>query len=340
MVKAEYVITPEMEKDVWRELDELRAKKKYDDNEYTESDIILVRTTDEYPENRVMSPISENTLVKKCNSSILSRTYARRYGEDNLISIASYDMYYRDTLHFTENGLVSSHMYGSFDGKNFIFLEPLDEQIGKGQILNFAGQDTVIQGSIRLSGRATVLVTKDKYQEYLNEFPDLEDYNVILYTGNPEIVVMKTLMDMGYVPEVIGSHYIIESETSERIVNLNRKLADNFGVEGNAKHCYMPIYEQDNEMSERLTGIFDQQLLNFIIAYYEMKIDTNDFISDIAINIVESLSEEELINAVQVFNKTIESMLEDNVIGSAKEVINFGLPDVLEYYHEKKRLGL
>ena len=43
-------------------------------------------------------------------------------------------------------------------------------------------------------------------------------------------IVETVLMDLGYTPELIGSHYIINSPTSDKIRKVNSQLAEQYGV--------------------------------------------------------------------------------------------------------------
>ena len=74
-------------------------------------------------------------------------------------------------------------------------------------------------------------------------------------------------MDMGYTPEIIGTHYIIQSETSNKIYDLNSRLALERGVESNTKHQYTQEYIDDFQVREDITRKCDRILLDFIIKF-------------------------------------------------------------------------
>lgn len=358
VLKTYDISTPEKVKEI-----EMEASLKRNSNtqyEYTVNDIMLVRTTDYLPENRVMRPYSEIPNILKGQENFLCNEF---YGEstDVLNSLETYYPYYRSTIHTTENGLVSSHMYGNFDNRNFIILEPLKEQLDKANIRNFAGQDTFIKGDMTLSENSIIIVNALKYQELLEKYEELSDYNICIYNGIPSqykqqyinenpnslcaelqderAVTSRVLMDLGYTPEIIGSHYIIQSETSDKIVKLNLKLALERGVEANAKHQYSNEYSDVFLIREEITKKCDRMLLDFIIKFNELSILKDDFIDskgnvvkNTAYNLKSLIGYDGLIESVNSFNNTIEQMKLDGILPTPKEFVDNSDLDIYNKY--------
>jgi hypothetical protein len=69
-------------------------------------------------------------------------------------------IFFRDTVHFTLNGPVSSHVYGNWDNKKYAVLVPLDklvETVGKGRISGLRPEDTWVLGDIELPENSLVI---------------------------------------------------------------------------------------------------------------------------------------------------------------------------------------
>ncbi len=362
ILKVYDVSSPEKIKEIETEAEIKRQSNKKD--EYTIDDIMLVRTTNYLPENRIMKPYSETpNLVKECQNFLYTQLYAYET-TDILKHLETYCPYYRTTLHTTENGLVSSHMYGNFDSRNFIILEPLKEQINKSNIRNFAGQDTIIKGDMILSEKSIVIIDYEKFPQLFEKYDELKDYNICLYHGithqdkkkymdentdstdiilqDESAVVAKILMDLGYTPEIIGTHYIIKSNTSDKIVELNKKLALEKGVEKNTKHQYTEEYIEDAKVRNEITNKCDRILLNFIIKYnnltipYENLFDNKgNIIMDAANNIKYVIGIDNLINTVEIFNNTLKKLQDDNLLKSPEEFKNEDDIDIYNIYQQQ-----
>ncbi len=313
-------------------------------SEYTVDDIMLVRTTDYLPDNRVMRPFSETKTLNKDNNNFLS---------DQLYidEIETYYPFYRTTLHACENGLVSSHIYGNFDNRNFIFLEPLNEQLDKANIINFAAQDTIIKGDITISENAILIIEASKYPELASIYKDLDSYNICLYNGinvemkekfmkdNPlslgfeiqdeKAIVNRILMDLGYTPELIGTKHIIQSNTSQRIVDLNDKLAEKRGVYSNTNHQFTDVYLTDFASRVEIKNKCDRMLLDFIIKLNNLELNKEQFLdskgcvkSETAEILVNMIGIEALRNSVSVFNSTFKQMEKEKLLPTPEEFLN------------------
>lgn len=152
-------------------------------NEYTPDDIMLIRITNVFPFNGKIKPLSSVCHVEKSQMNFICNALSRKLDYNTLEQLETYEPYYRSTVHFTLNGLVSSHMYGNFSNQNFIILEPLSEQLNKADFGNFCGQDTFIKGSMTLSEKAIIIIKDEVYADIRELYPEIENYNVILYKG-------------------------------------------------------------------------------------------------------------------------------------------------------------
>ena len=152
------------------------VKKTQENNKYTnytKENIMLVRTTDVFPANRTITTLQDSIFITKNGANFIHTAYFYELDYEFLKKLETYALHYRSTIHFTENGLVSSHMYGNFDNKPFIILEPLKNQL-ESNVRNFAGQDTFIKGNVTLSQDAIIIIRVEYYETLRETYPELD----------------------------------------------------------------------------------------------------------------------------------------------------------------------
>lgn len=339
----------------------LTKQQEQEHTKYNASNIMLVRTTDVFPDNRVVSTLANNVVLSENRTNFLCLAMQYVYDDDILNQLQMTNPYYRSTIHFTQNGLVSSHAYGNFDNRSFIILEPLEEQLDKANFRNFAGHDTFIQGNVTLSNRAIIVVKKEQYDLIKNAHPEIDSYNIVLYDGisleekekyieehsnelpefdvnDERAVVEALLMDLGFVPELVGSHYITESKTSSKVREVNSALANIYGVECEAKHHNTKEYSMDFEKRGIIETVFDQLLLNFIIQKRNIDLSSYELNKKIGKDyayILEGLiGIDSLIEDVNDFNITVREMKNQGLMPTAENIINGVLPNIYNSYIE------
>jgi len=336
---------------------ERQKEEKYTD--YSSENIMLVRTTNIFPTNRKLTTLADTSFIAKTNTNFIHSSLFYGLDVETLQQLETYAPCYRSTIHFTENGLVSSHMYGNFDNQSFIILEPLVEQLGKSNFRNFAGQDTFVEGNVTLSEKAIIIIKTDDYPMIKENYPEIENYNVILYNGIPtsekqkyieenqdnmpefdvndqRAIVETVLMDLGYTPELIGSHYIINSPTSDKIRKVNCQLAEQYGVLAEAKHHYTKEYGEDYNKNLIITEIFDKQLLNFIIKRHELEneffLNREKISNNNADKLIQILGIEAIIHDIECFNDTIEKMHATGQIPTCEELLKSNTLDIYNQF--------
>lgn len=338
--------------DTYQEMGIVEENAKY--KNYTVNDIMLVRTTNIFPKNRTITTLANSSFIAKSSMNFIYDAFSYDLDKEILEQLETYQMFYRSTIHFAENGLVSSHLYGNFDNQDFIILEPLAEQLGINDFKNFAGQDTFIKGNVKLSEQAIIIIKKERYEQIKNEYPEIENFNIILYEGIPKeikeeylnnndnstatfdvnderAIVERVLIDLGYVPELIGSHYIIESPTSNKIREININLGEKHHTNAETKHNYTEEYTEDFNKTMEIVKIFDKELLLFFINKHNLNITDLTPNRFTAMQIMNSITLEEVIETINEFNLTIEKMQEENLLPTSEEVINNSI-NIYDYY--------
>lgn len=143
----------------------------------TIEDLVLIKTTNVFPINGIVEPTDRD--------------------EDNQ----------SETNHWTLNG-------ARLNDYDFIIIEPFQEQINNPTLANINEIDTWFNGEVRLSKRATILMSEETYRimgnESLNFNKQAEKLNIALYRGDEDLALKMLLYnkhfafldfdDTGFVP--------------------------------------------------------------------------------------------------------------------------------------------
>ncbi len=108
----------------------------------------------------------------------------------------------RNTIHTALNGMVGSHDFGNWEGCPIIVLDPLKYHIDQCPVVHPV--DTFTWGSMPLSPDAIILIDAKEFSEIYAKYKediDKSKARIILFKGNPKIVVEKLLNLLGYKPE-------------------------------------------------------------------------------------------------------------------------------------------
>lgn len=151
---------------------------KFDKENISLSQIALVHATNYFPHNHTIKTSRDSNVMSSENNAYVQR----------------------NTIHFALNGKVSSHAYGSWDDCKFIIIEPMEQQMGV--LSNVRPEDTWSQGTVHLSEKAVILINENEYEGLDPKV--LEDYNVVKFNGDSEVVTEKMLLLLGYQPQDIG----------------------------------------------------------------------------------------------------------------------------------------
>ena len=275
----------ETELEAYEQEREMLQREKESKGIYDSSDIMLVRITDQFPQTSVLPAICNVPFLTRTNDISLdvvydillekekrenNTTYVDPLREDELLdeskAYSPLSTQYRSSIHFTLNGPVSDHAYGTFDGKVAI-IEPFKYHEDDENILSVRGDDTYFKDGIKLSDEAVVLVPL----EWKDSLPPTVN-NVVFYTGDIKMAVNMYLVKQGIVPERVRSAYLEESPTSHLI---NDYIASK-GYE-RERHCYHKNYDYDDERSKELWRYYDSIFYTYLFeAVYHDKANQAD----------------------------------------------------------------
>lgn len=242
----------------------------------------------------------------------------------------------RSTKHFTLNGLVSSHMYGNFEGNPYIFIEPLEEHIGDTNLVNLAAQDTFFEldrgdKKLILSDKCKLLMPVHAYKEVIKD-PDLrkqiESYDLTLFEGDEKKAVEMKLTELGYVSQDIGMHSYVtnkgldeERDFTQKMLTSIKNIAKindiNIGV-----HYQSEYQQKDNQKTEYLNEQINEDFNSKFSTQFN--IDKSQ---------LEKLSREEIDRLIDSIGEDdVKAFLQDYKYTKEKE-----LNEVYSEYEENRR---
>ena len=142
---------------------------------YTVDDCALVRTTGAFPFNHeVHTPaydhaydFGDSVYLRDALYDTLREKFPDTWMEEKGKN-AIYSPNPRQTLHFTLNGLVQSHMMGNFEGRDFIIIEPLKYHIDD-SLYALRPEDTYFKGNLELSSESALVISEEKYEQIKND---------------------------------------------------------------------------------------------------------------------------------------------------------------------------
>ncbi len=173
--------------------------KEFKDKEYEMGkpinkidDLVLVHLTDYLPQDGVIKSPKDAKIP-------LKREYA---GREYII------MRQRDTVHFSVNGAVSSHMFGNWNNSKYGIIIPLNK-IEKEKFVGGKGVDFYSKGSVKIPEGAYILCPNVELEDVKKNVPGIEavgvdDENIVEYV-NP------FLDELGYNVQHIGQDNWIQA---------------------------------------------------------------------------------------------------------------------------------
>ena len=139
---------------------------------YELDDCVIVHTTDVFPFDGLIQTASHGNAIFKSDSDILMlpllrilrQKYEKLAVEEELKKFQLYFKHFRSTIHFTINGLVGDHGYGTFSGRPYVILEPLKHQINNPALYSLAAHDTYFTDDVMLSDEAIIIISEEEYK--------------------------------------------------------------------------------------------------------------------------------------------------------------------------------
>lgn len=155
-----------------------------------DEDFILVHKTNYSP---------TNDEVKSNKMSGVKTKYSIQFDDEEF----SYEFFKgRNTVHLCQNGEVTSHEYGNFDGRKYAVLIPF-KSLKRDNLVSFRPEDTFFEKKVDTT-EGYILCPIDEVEDIKNRNPNT---NVIGYKGECVDGFANSLLSMlGYKYEGIGKH--------------------------------------------------------------------------------------------------------------------------------------
>ena len=336
-----------------RELEEQREDLLYErraKGSYEVCDFVVVRATDYLGEDRTIKPLFHVPFVTKNNHVIKSAVEdildeqehidffmdMDRYNERSAMIKSNYLPYssqYRSTVHFSINGLVASHAKGDFSNRNFIIIDSFQHHLQNNDIRSFRMEDTYMYGDVTLSPQAVIMIKKEKYEELILQYPQLNQYNVVLYVGDEKLAVESYLQSIGIISEKIGEHGSEEHRCTPQINEFRRKLKEGYGIDAEP-HWLSKEYKEDDQNSlivwDYYNNLFYSHLLtklNVIEPEYSVRLSDlmnmglDDQNKEYIKQVIRKISLEQFKTIVDEFNMIILNSIANGTFKNNDEVV-------------------
>lgn len=265
--------------------DLLYAQRKKEN--YELNDFVIVRTTSYLDSDYIIKPLFHVPFIVKNNHIILHaiqdimdekehidfyQDMERYQARSEMIksTFLPYSSQYRSTVHFAINGLVSSHSKGNFDNRDFIIIDSLSYHLQNNDIRAFRMEDTYMYGDVKLSPNTVIMVKQEKYEDLLLQNPQLNQYNIVLYTGDEKDAVDIYLTSIGIISEKIGEHGASEHSCSTQIYKFRDKLKETYGIDSEP-HWLSKEYREDDENSLIIWDYYNNLFYSFLLNKLEVK---------------------------------------------------------------------
>lgn len=336
-----------------RELQEKREDLLYERRKkgnYEVSDFVIVRTTNHLDVDRTIKPlfhipfiIKNNYIVKSAVEDILDEEEhidffmdMDRYNERSKMIKEKYLPYssqYRSTVHFAVNGLVSSHSKGDFSNREFIIIDPLSYHLQNNDIRAFRMEDTYMYGDVKLSPQAVIMLKKEKYDELILQYPQLNDYNIVLYTGDETLAVEMYLTSVGIISEKIGEHGSEEHSCTFQISVFRNQLKGVYGIDCEP-HWLSQEYKNDDENSLIVWDYYNNLFYSHLLSKLGVKepeysvrlADLMDMRKDeenkeYIKQVIRKIGLEQFSKIVNEFNRTILGSIANGTFKNNEEIV-------------------
>ena len=330
-------------------------EKEYAIKEYTEEDFMLVRTTDYLSEDHILRPLCDIPFVTNINSVAYSALF-NILREKNNINVFNEEeceklqrlakensplsSQYRSTVHFTLNGLVTSHEKGNFDNLNFKIIDRLNKHLGKENFISIRMEDTFIQGEVKLSDDSIILIDESKYNDLKSKYPYIDTYNVILYKGDEKKAVEMILQENNIIPEQIQQHSQKETDRSSYIREELDIISKKYSI-GQEKHCNTEIYKEDDEKNIELWNIYDKYFYERLFSNFGIVDDkAKEFLLDsktertnkieLFKEIILEIGLDDYMSYVKEYNKELKEKVDNKVFPNNKKILEDNDINILE----------
>lgn len=278
-----------------------------------------------------------------------------------------YSSDYNSMVLWSINGLVPDDINNTFSDKSCAIIDSLAEQIEQSEIISLVPTDTAIKGNINLSNKASILISKARYETLsTKEKEQLTNLNVTIFQGDLKEAINKKLVEENqYTSETLSlqrsdSGYI-KSDTSDEIKEIICNIANKRGI---AQVLHWNVITGQNDELDKLKNIKDdfenkcividfykKSFFEYLFSKMDIDIETKEcalYSLDSSIY-MENLCDEigrigidKYKALVDEYNKSLENLREQGnlptpqeIVNSSKENIKIDLMQIIENSNTK-----
>lgn len=337
-------------------LKELIQQKK--EQFFEPSDFVLVKSTNHLPKDGILRPLSEIPFITKTNGlfattifELLKEEYMEKTKKLPNVDVLKeernqylyYSTKYKDYLRFAINEMNMNMEEAKLEGNHFLLIDPLINHLGNVMFEGMDLENVFVRGDLVLSSKAKLLVDKDRYEDYKVQFPYINQYQIIPYTGNIQKVVSMFMVGNGYIPED-------ELERDNKLLVKYREyistLQSSYSIkpfDGDAQ-----MYEKDDILHRMYDQNYYQFLCNklciserqsdLIVCEFTKEKSLNEFNIEILKKMIRGMGLERLKGIVDEYNQVILSALERGEYPTNNELLELGISLLLDVFYGKQRV--
>ena len=340
------------------------------------NNIALVRATNVIPFEGEVRPVSEVPYLQKekgrefyfAMSDLLRRKgmlkeidwtkpeeemlKIEKYNEKIIEEYLPYSSSYNSMVLWSLNGIVPDDINNTFSNKDCAIIDGLEEQIEQSEIVSLVPTDTAIKGNVKLSNKANILISKERYktlsQEEKQKLSEL-DLTVSVFEGEISEAVKQNLKESGrYTPETLSltrkDKGYLKSETSDDLI----KTIDNIAKEKDiAQVLFYNVFTSDysKEDAKKLKSVKDEykntwEVMNFykhsfhnylfsgmdidkrVKANVDSYAESPVYMEDLC-NEIERLGIDEYKKTLDKYNGALEKLREKGILYTPQQIVDF-----------------
>lgn len=186
-------------------------------------DLVLIHKTDFYPTHDTI----QTALSTHARSHMVVQINHQKH--EIPFSVAN------NSIHFSVNGPVGSHMYGSWDSRKYAIVVPF-QNLNLENLIGYRPEDTYFEGNVHISGPAYLLCPvgeKEKIQKANTYLQVLEYENISL-----DDATQSLLFYLGYKLEKVSNNNWINHHDS----GMSNSIVQDAGIPLASPHVYSNNY--------------------------------------------------------------------------------------------------
>lgn len=337
-------------------LKELIQQKK--EQFFEPSDFVLVKSTNHLPKDGILRPLSEIPFITKTNGlfattifELLKEEYMdkmKKLPKPELLKeernqYLYYSTKYRDYLRFAINEITIDMEEVRIEGNHFIFIDPIHNHLGKVPFERMNMENVFVRGDLVLSSQAKLLVDKEHYEEYKKQYPYIEQYQTILYSGNIQKIVSMFMVNHGYIPE---DELERDTKLSAKYKEYISKWESSYSIRSADEDLNM--YEKDEVLHSIYAQLFYQFLCNKMcisenqkeqmVCEFTKQRALNEFNVEFLKRLIREIGLPRLKEIVDEYNQILLNIMQEGNYPTNNELLTGGISLLQDKFYGRQKI--